>query len=183
MSYFCVMIKHQSQFPVYILVLISLISCDIKSGRNLKSAKSNALIDYYVHVVKISDGDTFIGLTTDNKRIRFRMQGIDAPEKTQAFSKRSTEKLSELIFDKAVGIDVHTSSDRYGRPVVYVYTLEGMDVGAEMLKSGMAWHYKYYDNSKFYSDLEHTARKKKTGLWKDKNPVPPWEFRKIKRKK
>lgn len=177
------MIRHQFQLSVYILLLISLISCDIKSGRNLSSAKSNAHIDYFVNVVKVSDGDTFIGLTTDNKRIRFRMQGIDAPETTQAFSKRSTEKLSELVFGKTVGIEIHTPSDRYGRPVVYVYTPEGWDVGAEMLKSGMAWHYKYYDDSKFYSDLERTARKNKTGLWRDKNPVPPWEFRKTKRKK
>lgn len=31
--------------------------------------------------------------------------------------------------------------------------------------------------------LEAMAKEKKIGLWRDKNPVPPWEFRKRKREK
>ena len=37
-------------------------------------------IDYHVEVIKVSGGDTLIGLTSNNERVRFRLQGIDAPE-------------------------------------------------------------------------------------------------------
>ena len=75
-------------------------------------------------------------------------------------------------------VKVQKEYDRYKRPVVWVYTIDGKDVSAEMLKAGMAWHYKQFDKSKKYADLENYARKKKIGLWKDKKPVPPWEYRK-----
>lgn len=134
-------------------------------------------VDYYVKVVRISDGDTFIGRKNDNNEIRFRLQGIDAPEMAQAYGSQSKDKLSKLISEKQVGIRVHTPSDTYGRPVVYVIMPDGNDVGAEMLRAGMAWHYKHYDNSPLYERLELEARAKKIGLWADEKPIPPWEFR------
>jgi endonuclease YncB( thermonuclease family) len=62
--------------------------------------------------------------------------------------------------------------------VVWIYTPEGKDVSAEILKAGMAWHYKKYDDSENYSNLENKARKKRIGLWSDAAPVEPWNFRK-----
>ena len=134
--------------------------------------------DYYVQVVSITDGDTFIGLTKDNKEIRFRIYGIDAPERKQAFGNRAKQYLSGLIYEKKVGIIVQKEYDKYGRPIVWVYTLEGKDVSTEMLKSGMAWHFKEYDASEKYEMLESSARINKIGLWDDKNPIAPWDYRK-----
>lgn len=134
-------------------------------------------VDYYVKVVKVSDGDTFTGLTNDNQRVRFRLQGVDAPERHQPYSKKSTNMLSKMIFGKRVGIEEHVAADHYGRPVVYVYTPDGKDVCAEMLRSGMAWHYKHYDKSAHYSELERQARSEKVGLWRDTDPEPPWDYR------
>lgn len=167
-----------------LILCLSITSCQRKSGRNniqhsrqIETAQ-HVGCDYFVKVVAISDGDTFIGLTQDSIEIRFRLQGIDAPEKNQPYSNKSKEKLSELIFGKRVGIKVHTKYDKYGRPVVYVYTPEGLDVSAEMLKSGMAWHFKKYDNSDTYNELENKARYKKIGLWQDDNPISPWDYKK-----
>lgn len=144
--------------------------------------KSND-IDYYVAVVSVSDGDTFRGVSEDGTETRFRMQGIDAPETGQAFSKRSKAKLSSLILGKRVGIRVHKKKDGFGRPVVWVETPNGLDAGEEMLKSGMAWHFKNYDNAENYNKLEQEARNNRVGLWKDSNPTAPWEYRKSKRYK
>ena len=47
----------------------------------------------------------------------------------------------------------------------------------------MAWHYKAYEREqpsvdrKVYADAENAARASGVGLWADKRPVPPWEFR------
>ena len=170
-------IKKKQSYIIYIIVFVLVLAWSKYIGGDERTERTLDNVDYYVKVVKVSDGDTFIGLTDDKERVRFRMQGIDAPESKQAYSKKSTDKLSELIFGKEVGIEIHTKSDRYGRPVVYVYTLDGTDVCAEMIRSGMAWHYKQYDKSEHYSSLEKEARRNKAGLWQDANPTPPWEYR------
>ena len=49
-----------------------------------------------------------------------------------------------------------------------------------MLKAGFAWHYKYYDKTPAYAKAEAEARAAKRGLWQDKNPIEPYEYRKTK---
>ena len=160
-------------FPIFFC--LCLISC------KRQTTPTNIEFDYTVKVIGISDGDTFKGLTADNKQIRFRIYGIDAPEKKQAFSNVSKQKLSDLIFGKTVRIKVQKESDRWRRPIVWVFTPEDKDVSAEMLKAGMAWHYKEFDKSQKYADLEIQARNKKIGLWTEQNPTEPWLFRKKKK--
>jgi len=166
---------------IYLLLAISflLLSCGNKSGQTTQNFCKDC--DYTVQVTKILDGDTFSGLTADNKEVRFRIYGIDAPEYRQAFSNKSKQYLSDLIYRQTVGIKIQEESDIYGRPVVWVYTTKGQDVGAEMLKAGMAWHFKRYDSSAEYENLETQARQQKLGLWRDINPVAPWDFRKSSR--
>lgn len=182
-----------------IVVLILITGCERKSGRgrvvsnqisNSEITRANEEIlddcicddidcDYCVKVVAITDGDTFRGLTQDKEEVRYRIYGIDAPENKQAFGNRSKQHLSDLIFGKTVGIKLD-KIDFFGRPVVWVYTPDGKDVSAEMIMAGMAWHYKKYDKTGLYNILEIGARSEKKGLWIDKNPIPPWDFRKKK---
>jgi endonuclease YncB( thermonuclease family) len=46
-----------------------------------------------------------------------------------------------------------------------------------MLKAGLAWHYKQFDTSAEYANLEMQARNQKSGLWVDNHPIAPWTFR------
>lgn len=78
---------------------------------------------------------------------------------------------------------METERDKYGRPVVWVYTPEGKDVSAEMIKAGMAWHYKDYSDDENYASLEIEARRNRLGLWNDPNPVMPSDLRKNQRRK
>jgi len=131
---------------------------------------------FSVKVVGISDGDTFTCINSDNLQLKVRIYGIDAPEKKQAFGNKSKEYLSSLIFGKVITINVQ-SLDSWGRYIAYVYTLDGDDVSLLMLKAGMAWHFVKYDNTLAYSNAELDARKFKRGLWYDKAPLAPWDFR------
>ena len=51
----------------------------------------------------------------------------------------------------------------------------------------MAWHYKKYQGAQSasdrvrYADAEREARMGKIGLWRDPNPVPPWDYRQAER--
>ncbi len=57
------------------------------------------------------------------------------------------------------------------------------DVGLAQIESGLAWHYKRFQAEQTleerdrYSRAEQEARTKREGLWKDFQPVPPWEYR------
>ncbi|MHC4322172.1 MAG: thermonuclease family protein [Planctomycetota bacterium] len=61
-----------------------------------------------------------------------------------------------------------------------IVELDGLDINLEMVKRGYAWAYRKYLKRPYTSDYieaEKRAREKGLGLWKDNNPVPPWEFR------
>lgn len=132
-------------------------------------------------VVKITDGDTLTVLDTEKVQHKIRLEGIDAPESKQAFGTRSKQALGEKVADKEVLV-VWEEKDRYGRMLGDVY-LEGRPINREMVEEGMAWHFKRYSQSKELADVETDARKAKRGLWSEKNPIPPWEFRKQARDK
>jgi endonuclease YncB( thermonuclease family) len=133
-------------------------------------------------VIKVSDGDTITILTEDFAQIKVRLHGVDCPEHKQDFGNKAKIFTSELVFGKVVRV-VALSKDRYGRTIGIVSLPDGRVLNTELLKAGLAWHYKKYDKSDEWADLEIDARKRKVGLWSMKNPIAPWEQRKIKQKR
>lgn len=136
-------------------------------------------------VVRVIDGDTVVVLDEKNTQYKIRFQGIDAPERNQAFGKKSKNFLSDLIAAQTVKVE-HTKKDRYGR-IIGKIIFGNTDVNLEQVKSGLAWHYKKYareqskkDRSR-YAHAEAIAREKKFGLWSAPHAIPPWEWRKRKR--
>lgn len=133
-------------------------------------------------VVSVADGDTITVLDSQKTQHKIRLQGIDAPERAQPFGNKSRQSLHELVHGKQVTVD-YQKKDKYGR-VVGKILLNNTDVCLEQLKRGMAWHFKQYANEQpkedqeTYSLAEQQAKTELKGLWKDKQPVPPWEFRK-----
>jgi len=133
-------------------------------------------------VVHVADGDTITVLDTNNTQHKIRLQGIDAPEKAQAFGQKSKQSLHRLVYSKQVTIEFQ-KKDKYGRTVGKL-VLNGLDVCLEQIKLGMAWHYKQYESEQskedreIYEQAELSARANAIGLWKDKQPMPPWEYRK-----
>jgi endonuclease YncB( thermonuclease family) len=53
-------------------------------------------------VVSIADGDTITVLDAEKVQHKVRLQGIDAPEKKQAFGTKSKERMSEKVGGKEV---------------------------------------------------------------------------------
>lgn len=130
-------------------------------------------------IIGIKDGDTVEGLYYQLP-INIRLEHIDAPEKKQAFGTVSKQKLSDLCFGKIVTViskGKKGSYDARGRLIAEIVVDGKMVANKEMLKAGLAWHYKKYSSNTEYAQLEITARKNKTGLWRDKTPVAPWDFR------
>lgn len=138
-------------------------------------------------VVGVTDGDTVKVLDASHTEWKIRLMGIDAPEKKQAFGIRSKSNLSDLVFGKTVIVE-YSKKDRYGRTVGKIL-VNGVDANLEQIKAGMAWHYKKYakeqpfEDRETYARAEEQARAGQRGLWSEADPVPPWDWRKSKKRR
>ena len=128
-------------------------------------------------VIGIADGDT-ITVLQNRTQYKIRLYGIDTPEKSQAFGNRAKRFISGLVYRKKVRV-VEEDVDKYGRIVGSVY-LGGTSVNEEMVRNGYAWVYRKYCKRSFCPDwlgMAREARERGLGLWKDKDLIPPWDFR------
>jgi hypothetical protein len=66
--------------------------------------------------VRVTDGDTIVILSEGNVQHKIRLQGIDAPERRQAYGTKSKEHLSEWVAGRFVVVETD-KRDRYGRGV------------------------------------------------------------------
>lgn len=131
-------------------------------------------------VVGVSDGDT-IKVMHEGRAVKVRLHGIDCPEKKQPFGSRAMQYTSEMAFSNEVEVRIKTT-DRYGRVVGDVILPDGTSLNKELVYVGLAWWYrKYAPNDRTLKALEAGARAARRGLWADKNPIPPWEWRKMQR--
>lgn len=130
-------------------------------------------------VVGVKDGDTFKVLY-NRKEYTIRLAHIDAPERKQAFGNKSKQYASDLCFGKEVLVRPTQKNDRYGRIIAEVI-IGKINVNKSLVKNGLAWHFKKYSKSQEYAQLENEARKKKVGIWSEKNPIAPWDWRKGKK--
>jgi len=124
--------------------------------------------------VGVADGDT-IKVIHYGKPEKIRLYGIDCPEKKQAYGKKAKQFTAKLVFKQIVNVKPVTT-DRYGRTIAWLYVGD-KSLNKELLKAGLAWHYKRYSQDEDLAVLEAEARKNKIGLWNDKHPMPPWDFR------
>ena len=129
-------------------------------------------------IIHISDGDTVHLLTDKKEKIKIRLNDIDAPENKQAYGNKSKENLKNYIYQKNVVVE-YKNKDKYKRVLGTIY-YQNRDINLQQIKDGYAWVYKKYSNNKTYYKAEKLARDKRVGLWIDKNPLEPWEFRKQK---
>jgi endonuclease YncB( thermonuclease family) len=104
--------------------------------------------------VRITDGDTIKLNGT-----KYRLWGIDAPEKRQACSdgwaagRAATAALERLMAGHTITCEPR-DRDRYRR-IVALCRADGQDLGAAMVRAGMAWAFVKYSGD--YIDQEDAA--------------------------
>ena len=130
-------------------------------------------------VVAISDGDTLTarcGAPGAYQQLKVRIAAIDAPESRQAFGQKSRQNLARLCFRQHATLQP-VEQDSYGRTVAHV-RCSGTDVAAAQVRSGLAWVYTPYAESRpQLVALQRQARSSATGLWSQKRPLAPWTYR------
>lgn len=135
------------------------------------------------NVVKVLDGDS-IRVKKGNKIIEVRLYGIDCPEWGQDYGTKAKQFTKKKLLHKKVTVQPF-DIDRYGRTVALV-TSSDLLINRELVSKGSAWVYlKYCHKQPLCTELEKledVARAQKRGLWKAKNPVSPWQWKRDKNK-
>ena len=127
--------------------------------------------------IRVVDGDT-IRAEAKGKEIKIRLVEIDAPEMNQPFGAQSKNFLNRLLYKKNVTL-IAQGEDRYGRILGNLFSNE-LNVNMLMVKFGFAWVYdEYAKNSSLYK-YQDQAKTENLGLWRAKNPIAPWVWRKQK---
>lgn len=126
----------------------------------------------------VVDGDTF---DLDGKRIR--VWGVDAIESSQRcfIGTRGWDcgaEATKALKDRLEGEQVECAAqynDHFGRTVAKC-TVKGEDLGAWLVKTGMAVDFPRYSNGA-YAAQQNDAQYRKVGIWRGEFEMP-WDWRK-----
>ena len=127
----------------------------------------------------VMDGDTVL-LVREGQRepVKFRIVGIDAPEICQPGGAEARDALIGLALRKPVQV-IAQGEDTYGRQIGRL-SAGDLDLGAEMVRSGMAWAYSFRTGKGPYARLQMQAKKQKRGLFAAQDSaMSPALFRKF----
>lgn len=130
-------------------------------------------------VVRVVDGDTLIVLA-GRDQVRVRLAGIDAPERPgQDFSAASRDSLAQIVAGKVVSVTYDTR-DQYGRVIGQV-NASGVNANTQQLQRGYAWVYARFNSNPVDHAIQAKARFRRIGLWADPAPIPPWQWRHVRK--
>lgn len=141
------------------------------------------------YVISVRDGETLMLVDANRQQIKVRLLGVAAPRRTQSFGEASRIHLANLTLNKDVRFESAQRKEGdflLGKLLVQppdcrtcVLTL---DVGMAQITAGMAWFATTTANALLpedkagYEHAEFTAKIRRYGLWRDKNPLPPWQW-------
>ncbi len=136
-------------------------------------------------VLKNHDGDTIKLMTDDQKVIDIRISGADTPESGQAHWRAARNYLRSIV-DGQKTIAWCYKQDRFYREFCHV-RVGDQDVGKALIQAGYAWYAFQFakeltaEQRSVYPEAERLARTGQIGLWKEPDPMTPWECRRLKR--
>ena len=120
------------------------------------------------------DGDT-VKIKDTLSEYKLRLTDIDAPERNQTYGKTARRALIQLCENADVKVFI-IGIDKYQRNLGKL-VCNNQDASIYMLKNGHAWFNRRYSMDYTLDVIEQDSRRDKLGLWKRKNPVPPWQWR------
>jgi endonuclease YncB( thermonuclease family) len=135
-------------------------------------------LQFTASVIRVRDGDSLL-LRAQGRDIEVRLADVDAPERGQPHADQARKALIDLLQRRDVAVEVF-DTDRYRRKVARVRRLpDGLDINAEVVRSGNAWVYQRYVRDQSLFSLEQAARDRHAGLWAlpEGQRIPPWTYR------
>ncbi len=137
------------------------------AGRVLVSDEAATSGDAW-RATEVVDGDTLY-LAGPLGQLQVRIIGINTPELGECFSDEATDALVELVDgNDLVVVSDQTDLDQFDRALRYVETVDGVDVGAELVAGGFAIARRYPPDdarADVYARLQAAAQDEQRGLW------------------
>lgn len=143
-------------------------------------------------VVGVTEGDR-LTVNSFGNEIAVRLYGVAAPQTAkidkftgwykpgQPYAEDAFRALSLKVLHQQVKVEIReTLKTEPTQTAIAVVYLDGRNINLEMLSDGWAWVYKRLLNRNDYhrySAIERSARSRKSGLWLQANPQPPWDFK------
>ena len=149
----------------------------------LTSLVSQALAGdaFYGSVAKVIDGDSLV-IVSGNKKIEVRLYGVDAPEWDQPFSPEAKALVRQCVYGRKVLVQPEYF-DSYKR-LVAIVQYDDQILNGELVQAGLAWVYPHYCHKNIcnsWKGMEKSAQKQKIGMWSSTPPIPPWQWKRMKR--
>lgn len=164
-----------------LIALTCLLTLSSFSDNNAIRLQSGSIQQHYdlpnplkAEVIAIQDGDTielkflYAGKKAGQrmeKPIRIRLLHVNCPERGRPYYKVAKQYTSQQCFRKTVQIRHAGNFDKYGRLLGEVVLPNGRILNKELVKAGLAVHFKKYSKSQEYANLEIQAKKQKVGIW------------------
>ncbi|MCE7071844.1 thermonuclease family protein [Dyadobacter sp. CY327] len=164
-----------------LIALTCLLTLSSFSDNNAIRLQNGSIQQHYdlpnplkAEVIAIQDGDTielkFLYARKKagqrmGKPIRIRLLHVNCPERGRPYYKVAKQYTSQQCFRKTVQIRHAGNFDKYGRLLGEVVLPNGRILNKELVKAGLAVHFKKYSKSQEYANLEIQAKKQKVGIW------------------
>ena len=135
-------------------------------------------VPWLAKVSYVVDGDSiWVRPVAGGPRVRLRIDGVDAPEICQSHGTESRQVLQALALNQRVRVTVW-ARDRYGRAIASVVLVQAeVDLGQRMVAEGWAWTDGYGARLGKYWQDEAAARWAGKGLFAERWPETPADFR------
>jgi micrococcal nuclease len=164
-----------SKISTLLLLLLFLVCCG--DGNKKEKNETTLPLSFEGKVTGIKDGDTYIVFYNGSEQT-LRLAHIDCPEKKQPFGSKAKQFASDICFGKYVVVKSEGKKDSYNRIIAELFLQDGTNLNKELVKNGLACHFKKYSDCQEYAELEIDARNKQIGIWSEPNPTAPWDWRK-----
>ncbi len=127
-------------------------------------------------VVVVHEGDT-LTVQRGSSLYKVRLAEVDAPEMGQVFGPQARRFTEKMALGRRVQVNV-AFIDKHGRRIGTVIIEDGRVLNEELVHAGLAWYYRVNPvKNPRLQRLEQGAFQNRLGLWVEKEPLPPWEFR------
>ncbi|MBM4132684.1 MAG: hypothetical protein FJ245_02850 [Nitrospira sp.] len=161
----------------WVLLGLTLAGCASPSAPAPSQPLADGAKQFTGLVVNVADGDTMTVMREGVGR-PVQLVGIDCPELKQPYGKQAKRHAAQLALNQEVTVKEEGPGTEGLSGLVTLP--DGRILNQELVRAGLCWWARRYQGDDALPLLEAEAHAAQRGLWADPEPVPPWDWRKMK---